>query len=405
MAPVHYTQHRPVAQDSLSELSAIFDSLDDGAIVECIRDSRHNGRPGYDPRAMWRAYVASFILNLPHTNAIIRRLEDSPALRHLCGFIGKLPHRTTFNRFISRLSEEYHDPVEACFAKVTDHLKSLLPDLGDEVAIDSTTVRSHCNPNRALTSDSTATWTAKNSASSAGGKEWHHGYKLHMVADANHGLPLAQYVTTAKRNDSPELPKVMEKAKALYSWFKPSAALADRGYDATSNHEYLDKQGIIPVIPIRKKRASAPLFEGIYTKSGTPTCVGMAEMVYVQSDPEKGHLYRCRAEGCHLKDSNRGGIRHCDSEVWEDPKRNIRLFGVLRRDSKEWKALYEKRQAIERVFKSMKESRRLERHCDRGLRKIALHALVSTLAFQATVLVRVLAGEAGIMRWMVRKMA
>ena len=101
----------------------------------------------------------------------------------------------------------------------------------------------------------------------------------------------------------------------------------------------------------------------------------------------------------------RGAIRHCDTEVWEDPAENIRLFGVVRRDSQEWKTLYAKRQAIERVFKSMKESRRLERHCIRGLRQITLHAIMSALAFQATVLVRLRAGEAGLMRWMVRKVA
>ena len=63
------------------------------------------------------------------------------------------------------------------------------------------------------------------------------------------------------------------------------------------------------------------------------------------------------------------------------------------------------RWAIERVFKSLKESRRLERHCVRGLRQITLHALMSTLTFQATALVRILAGEAEWMRWMVRKVA
>ena len=128
-------------------------------------------------------------------------------------------------------------------------------------------------------------------------------------------------------------------------------------------------------------------------------------MEYIESDPEKGHLYRCRAEGCHLKDSKRGGIRHCDTEVWEDPTQNLRLFGVIRRDSQEWRNLYSQRQAIERVFKSLKESRRLERHCVRGLRQITLHAAVSVLAFQATALVRVLAGEAAMMRWMVRRVA
>ena len=53
----------------------------------------------------------------------------------------------------------------------------------------------------------------------------------------------------------------------------------------------------------------------------------------------------------------------------------------------------------------MKESRRLERHCIRGLRQITLHAVMSALAFQATVLVRLRAGETEWMRWMVRKVA
>ena len=61
--------------------------------------ARKNHRPGYPLKAMWRAYVASFVLNLPHTNAIIRRLYEDPELRRLCGFYGPtLPHRSTFNR-------------------------------------------------------------------------------------------------------------------------------------------------------------------------------------------------------------------------------------------------------------------------------------------------------------------
>ena len=91
--------------------------------------------------------------------------------------------------------------------------------------------------------------------------------------------------------------------------------------------------------------------------------------------------------------------------MWEDPTRDLRLFGVIRRDGPEWKELYTQRQAIERVFKSMKESRRLERHCVRGLRQITLHAFMSALAFQVTALVRILAGESEWMRWQVRKVA
>ena len=99
------------------------------------------------------------------------------------------------------------------------------------------------------------------------------------------------------------------------------------------------------------------------------------------------------------------GVIYCGSEVWENPSNNIRLFGKIRRDSPEWKDHYRKRQAIERVFKSLKESRRLERHCIRGLRRVTLHSLMSALAFQATALVRILMGEAEHMRWMVQQVA
>ena len=135
------------------------------------------------------------------------------------------------------------------------------------------------------------------------------------------------------------------------------------------------------------------------------TCLGGIPMEYAKTDPATGHhLYRCQAGGCHLK-GKRQGVLYCDSEVWEDPAANIRLFGKIRRAGPEWKALYRKRYAIERVFKGMKESRRLERHCVRGLRQIGLHALMSTLAFQATALVWILAGQSEWMRWQVRKVA
>ena len=41
------------------------------------------------------------------------------------------------------------------------------------------------------------------------------------------------------------------------------------------------------------------------------------------------------------------------------------MFGQIPRWSREWKTLYKLRQSVERVFKGLKESRRLERHCIR----------------------------------------
>ena len=95
--------------------------------------------------------------------------------------------------------------------------------MGETVAVDGTTVRTHSNPNRRRISDPEASWTAKNSArAKAGGKEWHFGYKSHAVADVKYGVPLGQIVTTASRNDSPELPMVIEHTEALLPWFNPN---------------------------------------------------------------------------------------------------------------------------------------------------------------------------------------
>ena len=388
-----------------------------------LRLYRVSTRPGYAPEAMWRAYISAFILNLPHTNALIRRLQDDEGLRQLCWLPNDLPPRTTFNRFIQRLAR-HANLVQACLARLTDELKALIPDLGGTVAIDSSFVRTHSNPDRRRPDpDNEGEWIYSDPEAKVGAKEvqkgkrkdrsvwftkgnteYHFGYKVHMAADAVYGIPLGLFVTPANVGDNPTLPDLMKQVQFRHRWFRPSVVIADKGYDSKRNHNYLNDQGIIPIIAI-KRNPRGKLREGIYTDDGVPTCLGLVPMEYVRSDPDKGHLYRCRGEGCHLKNSRKGGVLHCDAEVWEDPTQDIRMFGVIRRGSAAWKELYEKRQAIERIFKSKKESRRLEDHCVRGLANITLHSTMSSIAFQATALANIEAGERERMRWMVRKVA
>ena len=403
MATQYTTAKQPYARNSGSgyeDLEAILSNLEDAALLKRLEAYRHVGRKGHPLRALWRAYLCQFLLKLPSTNALLRQLRGNPAFRIFCGFY-VVPHRSAFSRFINRLAL-HGDMVEAIFAALTEQVKVFLPDLGAEVAVDSTTIRSHSRPNNKVLSDPEASWTAKNSPrAKKDGKEWYWGYKDHMVSDANHGLPLAHYVTTASYNDSPQLRSSMAHAENLYSWFKPKVVIADRGYDSTANHEYLWAKGIIAIINIRRK-PYGKLYGGIYTKKGVPTCVGRVPMKYVRSDPAKGHLYRCA--GCHLRGS-RPGAFYCADEVWEDPTKNLRLQGAVRRDSKEWDVFYSKRQSIERLFKSLKESRGLGVHYLRGMPRIALLAALSVLTFQATVLVKLQQGRVQDMRWMVEREA
>jgi hypothetical protein len=130
----------------------------------------------------------------------------------------------------------------------------------------------------------------------------------------------------------------------------------------------------------------------------------MVPIEYVRSQCGK-HLYRCRKDGRRLVNSLKGGTRHCDTLYWQDPTEEIRLFGVIRRGSNEWNVLYVKQWAVEQFFKTLKQARRIESHCLRGLQQINLQALMSTLTFQVTVLVNLQAGNLAGMRWMVLKVA
>ena len=295
-------------------------------------------------------------------------------------------------------------------AELTRQLRAALPGFGDRVAVDSTTVRTHSNPNRKLVSDPDASWTKKNSADAkdSDGKEWVWGFKYHAMACATHDIPIIGFTTTAKRNDSPELPHLLDRAEAAHSWFAPKYVIADRGYDSKNNHRVVLDRGATPIIHIKnilknRKQPQERLSEGIYTYEGVPTCMGQIPMKYVRSDPKRGHLYRCSREGCHLK--NRKGVRYCHDEHWVNRKDDPRRFGPIRRDSRQWKNLYRLRQSIERVFKSLKQSRRLETHYTRGIKKISLHCAMSVLAYQATALAHLRAGESEYLRWMVRKVA
>ena len=381
----------------------MLDSIDATALIDRLKAYRPVGRRGYPLTSLWRAYVSSFVLKLPHTNTLIRRLEDDFELRVLCGF-SQLPHHTTFNRFIARLGD-HQDLVENCLSELIDQLATLLPGFGEKVAVGSTVVRTHSNPNRKVVSDPDASWTKKTSAGGKDGEdEWYFGFKYHAIADATYDLPITGFTTTASRSDSHTLLELLEKAETEHDWFAPKYVMADKGYDATSNHRAVLRRNAVPIIAI-KDMPKGRLREGIYTNDGRPTCMGMLPTDYVRSDPARGHLYRCPTGGCHLKD--RKGILYCQDSVWEHHPDNPRVFGAVARASREFKVLYRLRQSIERVFKSLKQSRRLESHCVRGLKRIALHNTMSVLTFQATVVVRLRAGSrpGETMRWQVRKVA
>ena len=386
-------------------LSAVLDGIDLEPLVDALGPPAATGRPGYPARAMLKLVLSKHLLGLRFNLEVLQQLRASRRLREVCGLGDGVPSEPTMSRFTTRMLA-HQDVLNGVLDGVTTRLRDALPGdappLGEAVAIDSTAVETWANPNRTVVCDPDATWGVKHSArTKEGKKEYFFGYKLHMIADANHGVPLDFFLSTGSANDSPLLPPLLDQLRDTLPWIRPKVVIGDRGYDATTNYEAVARHGAVPIIHIRNTGTGGHSKKGIRTKRGIPSCDGWKTMEYVRTDPDTGkHLFRCPEGGCHLQRVASGGVLNCRQEVWVRPEDDLREVGYILRGSDEWVAHYSKRQAVERLFRSLKASRSLEGHHYRGFAKILLLATLSVLAYQATALARCTTGDYGNLRQM-----
>ena len=351
---------------------------------------RPTGRKRSDREPIVRALYAHYHMEVADSIFDLHwMLVYIPAFRQACGFTGPVPSRSTFSRVFTAMAE-YPDIVDRCAAEVVARMREIIPDLGEEIAADSTPVPSYSNSDRNPKTDPDATWGWHHKTGTKGGGEWVWGYKAHVLADANHDIPLVLISSTGKDNDTRYLIPLVNMSGEQHD-LDTEVVIADRGYDSARSNEFLHRRGITPVIHIRRLPNNA-LFDGTYTVDGAPTCMGGKAMQYVRTDPKTGHhLYRCPPGGCDRKDRIKG-YSTCDDSHWEDPEQNVRLFGsAKRRGSPEWRSKYRKRWSIERVFSRWKTHGHLRNHFFRDRAKIHLHTQLQMLAIQATILIKLMA--------------
>ena len=379
-------------------------------LIAVLNDYRWTGRPGYAPEVMWRATLVRYLLKLRYVRDLIAQLNASRLLRRVCGFRDDVPHEGTFSRFYARLAD--HKPlVDAAIAEVAQRVGAEIERLRDEgvvpekapapgrmVAIDSSDVEAWGNgkvkPEKRK--DREAKWGHRTAKLAVDGEELFYGYKLHAICDAYYGTPLSWAVLPANMNDSPTLPPMMDQLKRNHPKLPVRYMMADRGYDALSNFEDLDNRRIFAVIQVRDTDKN-----GLYNVKGQPSCMGGQPMEYVRTDKGKGHLFRCPAGGCELKNEKPWLGERCGSEHYEGwDGELLRRVGRLPRASKRWATLYKKRTSVERLFGSLKRSRLLDSHCYLGMKKVRLHVGLSLLTYTGTMLARLLDGDYAGMREM-----
>ena len=120
-------------------------------------------------------------------------------------------------------------------------------------------------------------------------------------------------------------------------------------------------------------------------------------------DRKKGMKYVCPHRAGKIKCSL---LHRCTLKVvWIRPFWEYRRFCSIPRDSAAWTEIYSKRSVVERVNSKLKEHRRLDSHCHRGLFKVRLHCLMSVLSLAITALAEANANHIDRVRACTRKVA
>ena len=140
---------------------------------------------------------------------------------------------------------------------------SKAPKFGQRVAIDSTDIEAYASPKKKVVADQDARWGVRTAKNKVDNKEYFFGYKLHLVCDAYYWTPLAYLILPGNSNDSRQFIKLFKQLERDRPGLPIKYVMADRGYDALPNYQYLDRRKILSVIHMRNTDK-----KGIYTASG-----------------------------------------------------------------------------------------------------------------------------------------
>jgi IS5 family transposase len=255
-------QAPPVVQ----QLEAIFAKLDDETLLEALIGPVRRGPKGHSVKVLWHCLLAKYVMGLSSTDAVIRELNNNPLVAKACGIDSPaaIPHKSTFSRFITRLSK-YRTA-----AKLKDVSRSLvrqcyseLPGFGERVAMDSTTLKGWVNGGKPKPSDKEARWSVKKNTH--GKTEFVLGWKLHLLVDCEYELPIAANVTPGNASDVKRASHLLSEARFTASGlFRPEYVMGDKGYSSKELRDLIHRQyQAIPVIdiPSNQKKALATYAE------------------------------------------------------------------------------------------------------------------------------------------------
>jgi hypothetical protein len=208
----------------------------------------------YSPRKRRPRILCSEILKA----LVFQKLERIPSWKALENKIAKADvqkkvglqqafRNQRISDFTRRIGPE---GFKAIVMELSRQLRVLIPDFGEEVAIDSTMVWAWANPYNKKNSDLDAMWGVKKLE--AGKPIRVYGYKLHLTTEAKRGLGIWELTSGANRHDSPFYPELLQGACKQR---QVKVSIADAAYDSKKNYHATVKCKAAPIIDYNRRRS------------------------------------------------------------------------------------------------------------------------------------------------------
>ena len=311
------------------------------------------------------------IYALPTWTKTVALVREHWALQRALGCEGNPPSVYAAYRFSEKL-RAHGDKLERCIDGVIDGLRSKLPSYGRDLAIDASDMPAYANGHtytvdgqeRKHFSDADASWGHRSAVSVRKGGSFY-GFRLHLAACANTGLPIAWQVETAKEYEGWVAPPLIDTARRRGAM--AATAVMDKGYDTNSVHAACAERDCLPVIPLKQTG-------GVKKGEHLPPLCDHGEWKFAGSDQKRGaSKWRCPTGECR------------PASTWIKASR---LHPLIPYKSKRWKAMYRKRSAVEREFGHLKHEWGLGPLRVRGLARVRLHADLTVLTRLACALSR-----------------
>ena len=367
----------------LERLKIFFENIDDKKLCEKLENTRKNGRNDYPVRTMLNLVYAMKIFGHRSVESFRRELSRNSQLRIVCGlsegkykYCGErkhlVPPARVFTGFLNKL-KNCKQEIEEIYEELVKYMYENLEGFGEDCAIDGKYLDSYANPFREnKCKDNRAEHEATNSCKTyhmkdgTSKKEWHYGFRAHIICDVKYGLPIKSKLTPANNSEQTELDNILEEMKnnekEKYKLDKMKNLMGDAGYDnGKRNKKLKEEYNINAIIDIKH----------IWDKEEKYKEIENQQIAY----NEDGEVYYIIDLNKYEKmkylgyDKENNALRYTR---YSRGKKIYRIFTPIARDSKKFKKKYKMRTEIERLNGRIDRDYMFNDHFIRGQKKMEL---------------------------------